>query len=315
MSNQLIYAEYDRKSSEPKERQVLSIDEQREECAKVTSRERLKVVLRLEESRSAFKPNNRPEFDKMIELIESGRANAILTWKPDRLCRNPKDGGTLLQLLQDGILKEIRCAEGEVYTPESDHLILQIHFGMANQYSRNLSRNVKRGNYYRFHNKRQWLGPAKIGWLNVTNPDTKEKEIEVDSERFPLVVKGIRLILSGAHTPMQALHKLNNELCFRTRKTKRQGGKPLSKSGWYKLLADPYLYGLMIRREGETMGNHKPMLTEDEFNRLQIILGRKGKPRIAKHQFAYKEVLKCGGCGGSITAEERPHPPHFKTSL
>ena len=305
MSNQLIHIEYDRKSSEPKERQVLSIDEQREECAKVTSRERLKVVLRLEESRSAFKPNNRPEFDKMIELIESGKANAILTWKPDRLCRNPKDGGTLLQLLQDGILKEIRCAEGEVYTPESDHLILQIHFGMANQYSRNLSRNVKRGNYYRFHNKRQWLGPAKIGWLNVTNPDTKEKEIEVDSERFPLVVKGIRLILSGAHTPMQALHKLNNELCFRTRKTKRQGGKPLSKSGWYKLLADPYLYGLMIRREGETMGNHKPMLTEDEFNRLQIILGRKGKPRIAKHQFAYKEVLKCGGCGGSITAEER----------
>ncbi|EKD57299.1 MAG: hypothetical protein ACD_57C00350G0016, partial [uncultured bacterium] len=38
---------------------------------------------------------------------------------------------------------------------------------------------------------------------------------------------------------MQVLHKLNNEWGFRTRITRRQGGKPLSKSAWYKLLADP----------------------------------------------------------------------------
>ena len=44
---------------------------------------------------------------------------------------------------------------------------------------------------------------------------------------------------------------------------------------------------------------------QDEFEKLQIILGRKGKPRIAKHDFAYKEVLKCGECGGSVTAEEK----------
>ena len=33
------------------------------------------------------------------------------------------------------------------------------------------------------------------------------------------------------------------------------------------------------------------MLTQDEFDNLQVILGRKGKPRISKHEFAYKEVL------------------------
>ena len=104
---------------------------------------------------------------------------------------------------------------------------------------------------------------------------------------------------------MQVLHKLNNEWGFRTRITRRQGGKPLSKSAWYKLLADPYLYGLMIRSEGEEIGNHKPVLSKDDFDKLQIMLGRKGKPRVAKHEFAYKkEVLKCGECGGAGTAEE-----------
>src|SRR3989344_9147537 len=163
--NNLTYIRYTRKSSEPKEKQALSIEEQTAECEKLEARQELNVIYKLEESHSAFKPNNRPEFDKMVSLIESGKANAILTWKPDRLCRNPKEGGNLLQLLQDGILKEIRCADGDIYTQDSDHLILQIHFGMANQYSRNLSRNVKRGNYYRFHNKKKWIGPAKPGYL------------------------------------------------------------------------------------------------------------------------------------------------------
>ena len=176
MNNQLRYTKYSRKSSEPKERQALSINDQNSECKKVERRDRLNVVYRIEESRSAFKPNNRQEYDRMVDLIESGKTDAILTWKPDRLCRNPKEGGYLLQLLQDGILKEIRCATGETYTQDSDHLALQIHFGMANQYSRNLSQNVKRGNRYKFHQRKIWLGPAKPGYLNYLDKKTDEKK-------------------------------------------------------------------------------------------------------------------------------------------
>src|SRR3990167_730345 len=301
----LIYAQYSRKSSESKEKQALSIDEQNEECKKAVERDNLHIAHIFAESKSAFKPNNRPEFTQMIELIEAGKVNAILTWKPDRLCRNPREGGILLQLLQDGVLQEIRSTDGERYTQESDHLILQIHFGMANQYSRNLSKNVKRGNHYIFHNKKKWIGPAKPGYLNYYDDTTKEKKIGVDEERFPLLQNGMKLVLSGTHTPMEALQILNSKWKFRSKKTGSQGNRPLAKSGWYKILSDPYYYGLMIRREGEVMGTHKPMLTQDEFDTIQVMLGRKGKPRIAKHEFPYKHVLKCGECNGSVTAEEK----------
>ena len=53
------------------------------------------------------------------------------------------------------------------------------------------------------------------------------------------------------------------------------------------------------------MGSHKPMISKPEFDGLQVILGRKGRPHITKHDFAYKSVLKCGGCEGSVTAEEK----------
>ena len=305
MNNNLTYIQYSRKSSESKERQALSIPEQKAECRKIEDGLNLKVTYRLEESRSAYKPNNRPEFDKMISLIESGESNAILTWKPDRLCRNPKEGGYLLQLLQDGVLKEIRCPDGDVYSPDSDHLILQIHFGMANQYSRNLSKNVKRSNSYKFHTSKRWLGPAKPGYLNSLNISKKEKQIIVDEVRFDILQKGMRMILSGSYTPMEILQKINKEWSYRTRKTEKQGGKPLTKSSWYRILADPYYYGLMVRKEGEEFGSHQSMISKDEFQKIQIILGRKGNPRMSKHQFAFKEVLKCGECGGSVTAEER----------
>lgn len=305
VTNINVYVDYRRKSSEAKERQALSVKEQREVNTDLAKREKLNVRYAFEESRSAFKPNNRPKFDEMLALIESGKCNAILTWKPDRLCRNPREGGILLQLLQDGVLKEIRCSSGETFTQDSDHLVLNIHFGMANEYSRNLSKNVKRGNSYKFHTKKQWIGPAKLGYLNYQDKDSEEKRIKVDKDRFDLIQRAIKLILSGTYTPMEALHVLNNEWGFRTKKTKKQGGRPIAKSGWYKLLSDPYYYGLMVRSEGEEMGNHTKMITQDEFDKLQIILGRKGKPRITKHEFAYKEVLKCGECGGSITAEEK----------
>ena len=67
MDKDLIYIEYKRKSSEAKERQVASLKDQHAENVKIEKREGLYVKYRFYESRSAFKPHNRPDFDKAIE--------------------------------------------------------------------------------------------------------------------------------------------------------------------------------------------------------------------------------------------------------
>lgn len=303
---QLKYFIYCRKSSEDEGKQILSLPAQKKELFEYAEKFGLKIVDVYLESQSAFKPG-RIKFDEMVKRVENGEGNGVLVWQANRIARNSLDGGRFIYLMDEGKIRELKTP-GRTFTNSSDDkFILNIEFGMAKKDSDDKSENVKRGNSYKFFEKKQWIGPAKPGYINVTNPLTKEKEIAVDKERFPLIQKAMRLILSGTYTPMEALHKLNREWGFRSKKTRRQGGKPLAKSGFYKLLADPFYYGLMVRSEGEQTGSHKSMISKEEFDRLQIILGRKGRPHITKHEFSYKEVIKCGECGGSITAEEKWH--------
>jgi site-specific DNA recombinase len=92
----LKYFIYCRKSSEDDDRQMLSIVGQLSELNAMTERDRLSVVETLTESKSAREPG-REVFNEMLRRIDRGEANAILTWKLDRLARNFDDGGKLLE--------------------------------------------------------------------------------------------------------------------------------------------------------------------------------------------------------------------------
>ena len=48
----------------------------------------------------------------MIEEIEKGKINAILTWHLTRIARNSYDGGRIIYLMDEGLLKEIRTPDG-----------------------------------------------------------------------------------------------------------------------------------------------------------------------------------------------------------
>lgn len=76
-------------------------------------------------------------------------------------------------------------------------------------------------------------------------------------------------------------------------------------SSIYKMFTNPFYYGLIQRKEGVYHGRHTPMITEDEYWRAQKALGRKGKTRPKEHNFAFTGLIKCGTCGGFITAEQK----------
>ncbi|MCD6283344.1 recombinase family protein [bacterium] len=97
------YFVYARKSSESEERQARSITNQHDTCWEISEKQGLNVVAEFTEARSASSPG-RPVFGEMLERIESGEANAILAWEPNRLARNSIDGGRILHLLDTGVL-------------------------------------------------------------------------------------------------------------------------------------------------------------------------------------------------------------------
>jgi len=87
------YFLYARKSTEDEERQVMSIEAQLIELEEYAKREKLEIVERFIESKSAKRPC-REIFNAMITKInESSEAVGLLAWHPDRLARNSVDGG------------------------------------------------------------------------------------------------------------------------------------------------------------------------------------------------------------------------------
>jgi DNA invertase Pin-like site-specific DNA recombinase len=75
------YIAYCRKSTDEKEKQVLSIESQIAELKEFAAREKLNIVSFLTESRTAKIPG-RLVFQEVIEKIENGEANGILSWHP-----------------------------------------------------------------------------------------------------------------------------------------------------------------------------------------------------------------------------------------
>lgn len=294
------YFIYCRKSTEAEDRQVLSIEAQINEITqKYIENEKLEIVEILTESFSAKKPG-RPVFNSMIKRIERGEANGIIAWHPDRLARNSLDGGKIIYFLDIGKLVDLKFPVYNFENTSQGKFMLAIMFGQSKYYVDSLSENVKRGN--RLKMEKGWLpGKAPLGYLN----DLKERTIVKDLERFHLVRRLWDLMLTGSYSISKILDIASDDLGLRTRKYKRTGGNKLNKSGIYKLFGNPFYYGLLERGGMVSKGAHEPMITEEEFWQVQRLLGRHGRPRPKKHQFAFTGLIKCAECGCSITAEEK----------
>src|ERR1700722_3079860 len=263
---------YCRKSSEASDRQVASIDSQKDNLLELAKRDNLAVGKTFVESMSAKQPG-RPEFEKMIKLIEKNPGSIILVWKLDRLARNPVDEGKIKWLLQNKTIAKIITPE-RTYNPEDNALIASVEFGMANQYIRDLSANVKRGNKTKLE-KGELPGPAPLGYLD--NPLTKQKTIDPIKSIF--IKQAFELYATGAY----CLKELCNILYARGYRTK--GGLRQSKSMTQHILTNSFYYGYMLRNGELYKGNHEPLISKDLFDTVQNVLSGKHRPKKQKHFF------------------------------
>ena len=302
-NNKITYFLYARKSSESEDRQVQSIDDQVNRLETLAKEFNIDIKKKYTEAKSAKKPNNRPLFDEMIKRIENGEANGILCWQLNRLTRNPIDSGKLSWMLQQGLLKSIRTIDRE-YLPDDNVILFNVDAGSANQFILDLKKNVKRGIDSKL--QKGWLpNLAPAGYLNSKFKERGENDISKDTERFSLVRKMWDLMLTGNYTPPQILNIANKEWGYRTRKTKRAGGNSLSKSGIYRIFTNIFYAGIIDHLGVQYEGRHEKMITLEEYDRVQKLLGRKGRPRPKTHYFPFTGIIRCAECGCLYTAETK----------
>ena len=297
--NQKNYILYVRKSTDTEDKQVLSLDSQVESMEKIAEQSGIKIFEMITESRSAKKPYNRPEFAKMMEKLVDGRANGIICWKLDRLARNPIDGGQVSWMLQQGIIQGIKTYDRE-YLPTDNVLIMAVELGMANQYVRDLSVNVTRGLYKKAQDG--WYpSRAPLGYLNDRSQIKGSRTIVKDPERFDLVRRMFDYVLTGAYSSLQIWRTFSKELNLGT----LISGK-LSKGYIYRIFSNTFYYGdyEYPKKSGNwCKGKHEPMITKDEFDRIQVLLNLKTAPKSKGHFFPFTTLIRCHNCNARITAE------------
>ena len=291
---------YSRKSSEDDDRQALSIGAQLSELNAIALANNFSIVKIFSESKSAKEPG-REVFNEMLRRIEGGEANAILTWKLDRLARNFEDGGKLIGLLQRGVIQEIRTFE-KTYLPTDNVLTIAVELGMANQYVRDLSVNIRRGIREKV---RRGISCARapLGYFNHPTLRT----IEPHDKIFPK----LKAIFGEFAKGDQELADVQRSLT-RAGLVGQRSGKPLSFSTIGDLLRNPFYYGAFIHKGEVHQGVHQPIISKKMFDQIQEILLDIGKPRNGFRRqkgFLFLNFARCASCGYAITSER-----HIKRS-
>jgi len=295
------YIAYCRKSTDEADKQVLSIEAQIAEVKEYTSRENIKIVQVITESRTAKQPG-RSDFGRMMKMIERGEADGIVSWHPDRLARNSVDGGQIIYLLDTGKLLDLKFPSFWFENTPQGKFMLNIAFGQSKYYVDNLGENVKRGNRQKIR-RGEYPNKAPYGYIN----DLKTKTIKVDRKRYKTIVKMFELFSGGGYgfKDLQRFLAKNKVLA--------PSKKPIHLDTIKRLLTNPFYYGL-FRYGGELYtGKHKPIISKKLFDKCQEVMKYKTKYN-GEHEgeFNFLGLMKCGECGASITAERRSK--NYKTT-
>ncbi len=294
------YCLYARKSSEDDERQAMSIESQIQEMTTLAKREGLGIAEIRRESHSAKASGKRPVYMELLKDVRKGMFNGILTWAPDRLSRNAGDLGSLVDLMDQGLLKEIRCHSQRFTNNPNEKFLLMILCSQAKLENDNRGINVKRGQKARAEQGYRPCMPA-IGYLTERRPGESKSRVITDPVRAPFIKQIFEKVafdrLSGRN-----LYQWIYQEGFRTR-----AGNRVTLSMVYKILHNAYYTGRFEYPVGSGRwftGSHEPIVNQQLFDDVQRCLSSE-RGEWGSKEFAFTRLMTCGNCGSGVTADEK----------
>lgn len=302
LKEKVKYVLYARKSTESEEKQILSIDSQVKEMMQIAERENLNIVDVRREAHSAKDSGQRPVFMEILRDIQSGRYTGILTWAPDRLSRNAGDLGTLVDLMDQQKLHEIRTYGQTFKNSPNEKFLLMILCSQAKLENDNKSINVKRGLRTRCE-MGLWPSPAPMGYLNEKRSDRKGY-VYIDPDRGHVIKQMFEKVAYEKWSGRKIYHWLKFDLNFKT----PNGNKGLTLGNIYLILQNDFYHGTFEypKKSGNWYkGKHEPLISKELFDQVKQNLKREVVYKNETKEFAFTKLITCGLCGSGICADEK----------
>lgn len=276
----------------------MSINSQLAEMRSLAENEGLNVVCELQESHSAKDSGERPIYNKMLKGITEGEYDALLSWDASRISRNAGDLGSIVDLMDQGKLINIRTYSQTFSNNPNEKFLLMILCSQAKLENDNKSVNVKRG--IRTKCEMGWRpGVAPLGYINRSFGGVSD--IIPDPDRAEIIVEMFHKASQGWSG--RRLKGWLDEQGITTR-----NGKMVPVSSILAMLINPFYYGEFQYPEGTDArwykGAHKPLVSRALWDEVQQSRGS-NKGVWGSKQFAFRGLVTCGQCGAMFTAQEK----------
>jgi DNA invertase Pin-like site-specific DNA recombinase len=267
----------------------------------IAERDGLEIVDIRRESHSAKDSGQRPVFEELLADIGRGRYTGILTWAPDRLSRNAGDLGSVVDLMDQHSLIEIRTYGQSFKNSPNEKFLLMILCSQAKLENDNKSINVKRGLRTRCEMGLR-PGPPIMGYLNEKRMD-KKCQVIIDVDRAPIIKKMFEKVVYEKWSGRKVYHWLKFDLNFKTPK----GNKGLTLSNIYQVLQNPFYYGVFeypVKSGNWYTGQHEPLISKELFDQVQTQI-KSQFVRSENKEFAFTKLMSCGLCDSGVCADEK----------
>jgi site-specific DNA recombinase len=299
----LRYALYVRKSTDDESKQLRSLEDQIAECETVAKRLGIRLAKPyLKEKKSAKLPNNRPVFTQMLKDIRHGKYDGIVAWHPDRLARNMREGGELIDMLDEKILKDLRFVTHYFTNDANGKMLLGMAFVLSKHYSDDLSQKVTRGVRRSFQEGKS-AGTPKYGYIR-----DEQGIYRPDEKNFDLICEAWQMRQKGA-TYTEITDYINGEGYGRRikgTKAKRKGHVlKMNLKRLTDMFRDPFYYGVLVQARKTidlraVPGYHfQPAVSEPDWNSVQAFTSRHRNVKVKERQTFYplRRMVECAFCG------------------
>lgn len=284
-----------------KQGEGVSLEAQKEAIEAFAGKNDITITKWFQEKETAAK-RGRPVFGGMLRELKKRHADGVVMHKIDRSARNFADWAKIGELSDAGIDVHF-ASESLDFRTRGGRLAADIQAVIAADYIRNLREETVKGLYGRL---KQGIYPFKapIGYLDHGGGKVKT----IDPVRGPLVKRAFDFYASGQYS-IRALQAELQRLGLATR-----SGKPLSKGGVEKMLANPFYTGVMrVQRNGATFrGTHEPLISASTFQAVQDVKAGKAVKKITRHNHTYRGLFRCRACGNGMIAERQKGHVYYR---
>lgn len=307
------YIIYARKSTDEEGKQEYSIEDQITVCKEYCEKEEIQdsqIVEIIQERKSARESGKRPQFTRMMNLVKNGKVDGIISRHPNRLARNMKEAGEIIDLLDKKQLKTLQFASFTFTNDKAGKTLLGISFVMSKLYSDDLSDAVKGGQKH--HTERgSFLGNVKPGYRK-----DKANRLIPDGAYYDMMKKAWAMRVDGSPIAQCAEYLKKNKFTtyWAPTQTKPARRKSINiTTSWLSpLFKDPVYTGVLEFGDNyqDLTGiyDFQPMVSVEDFLRINKKLddihpanqirnkGHKGRARLLRG------MVTCGHCGKTLTA-------------